>query len=318
MIKKLLGKISRKIVSKMDKNKKSPLKEEKKKFGYKNKKDTIYLIRRPSETVGLLSYVITTLGHIHVAVEKNWKIVVDMKNYPNMYSQNKKENAWEYFFEQPSGITLEEAYRSRNVILSSDKIPEFRPNDTNEFFCDYSTREYWKELCQKYININKNVTQYVEKISDELCLDVEGEKVVGVLCRGTDYTSLKPKNHPVQPSAEQMIEKIMELKNKHRVDKVFLVTEDVKILELFKSNFSTSELKYMKTNRFDSDNKEYLAVEMNKQKIDTKQQGIDYLVQIILLSRCNYFVAGRTSGSVGVTLFTEGFEYEYYWDLGRY
>ena len=39
MIKQLLGKISRKIVSKMDKNKKSPLKEEKKNFGYKNKKD---------------------------------------------------------------------------------------------------------------------------------------------------------------------------------------------------------------------------------------------------------------------------------------
>lgn len=317
MIKKFFHKIYKKTVCKILKKEKSPLNEETKRYGWKNKKDTIYVIRRPAKSVGLLSYVITTLGHIQIAIEKNYKIVVDMKNYENMYSKNKNENAWEYFFEQPSGISLKEAYRSQHVILSSDVIPKVRPSDSIDFFYNFSTRNYWKKLCKDYIRVNEEIMKCVETLNKEFFPNKE-EKVLGVLCRGTDYTSLKPKNHPIQPSAKQMIEKIIELKESHCVHRIFLVTEDEKVLDEFRAVFSSDELKFLDTKRFNMVENEYLVEEMNRQNIDTRKQGVDYLIQIILLSKCNYFIAGRTSGSVGVALFTEGFEYEYYWDLGRY
>lgn len=315
---KVSRKILKKLIHKYLNRNRSPLTEQKKNFGKKYPEETIYIVRRPSKTVGLLSYVITTLGHIQKAVDNGYKIVVDMKNYENMYQQSKKENSWEYFFEQPSGITLKDAYKSRNVILSSDTIPTNRPSDDIEFFYNFNTRRHWQKMCKKYLRVNFAIAEYVNEIKKELGLENEEEKKLGILCRGTDYTSLKPQNHPVQPSASQVIEKIKKLKGQYRVDKIFLVTEDKNILEKFIQEFSADELKFLNTKRFSVTEKEYLVKEMDKEKTDKKQQGIDYLAQILLLAQCNYFIAGRTSGSVGVALFTEGFEYEYYWDLGRY
>lgn len=297
---------------------KTALLEEKKSFGNKNSQKEIYIVRRPEPTVGLFSYIITTLGHIYRATEMNYDIVIDMKNYINMYQQSKRDNAWEYFFEQPSGISLEEAYESKNVILSSEEIPSVRPSDAIEFFENAEERKKWHELYCTYIKCNAEIKQYIRKREEELFANDSQKKVLGVLCRGTDYTKLKPQNHPIQPTAEQVIEKIFEIKEKYRVDNIFLVTEDEAVLEIFKERFSREELKYIETKRFKSSKEEYLVKTMKNRKADIKQQGIDYLTQIALLAKCDYFIAGRTSGSVGVAIITEGFEYEYYWDLGRY
>lgn len=312
-IKKIFTKVY-KIITK----KNTSLQEEKRMYGLKNLSQTIYIIRRPSKTVGLLSYVITILGHVQKAVDMGYKVVIDMKNYENMYQQNKKDNAWEYFFEQPCNISLNDAYRSKNVILAADIILEERPNDTNDFYYDEHNRKSWHLLCKEYIRVNPNVNQYVDEIKAELFDDFDNQKVLGVLCRGTDYTSLKPKFHPIQPSAKQLIQRIRELKELYCIDKIFLVTEDENILEEFKCEFASEVLKFLDTKRFNGSEQEYLINTMNREKVNTKQQGIDYLAQILLLSKCNYFIGGRTSGSVGVALFTEGFEYEEYFDLGRY
>lgn len=318
MVKKILLKLYKKTIYKIISRNQSPLVECQRRYGNKNRSETIYIIRRPSKTVGLLSYVITTLGHIQRAVDQGYKVVVDMKNYENMYQQSKKDNSWEYFFEQPSRISLDEAYKSQNVILTSETIPETRPNDTDDFYYNMYNRKCWQELCKKYIRVNSDVNQYVEEIKDRLFGCSEGQKVLGVLCRGTDYTSLKPKSHPVQPTAKQLIQRIHELKKIYCIDKIFLVTEDEHVLEEFKQEFTEGILKYLDTKRFTGHEKEYLVNTMYREQVNTKRQGIDYLAQILLLSKCEYFIGGRTSGSVGVALFSDGFEYEEYFDLGRY
>lgn len=317
-MKKICSMVYKKTIYKVFNRKITPLQEEKKMYGLKNASQTIYIIRRPSKNVGLLSYVITILGHVQKAVDMGYKVVVDMKNYENMYRQNRRDNAWEYFFEQPSNISLNDAYKSKNVILAADMILEKRPNDTNDFYYDEHNRKYWQQLCKEYIRVNSSMNQYVDEIKDKLFDEFGNQKVLGVLCRGTDYTSLKPKFHPIQPSAKQLIQRIRELKELYRIDKIFLVTEDKKILEEFQREFTPDILKFLNTKRFSGSEQEYLINTMNKEKVNTKQQGIDYLAQILLLAKCNYFIGGRTSGSVGVALFTEGFEYEEYFDLGRY
>lgn len=47
-------------------------------------------------------------------------------------------------------------------------------------------------------------------------------------------------------------------------------------------------------------------------------EGLEYLSQIIILSRCDCFVAGLTSGTIGAMLLTNGYEYSYIFDLGLY
>lgn len=92
-------------------------------------KPTYYVIRRRYEGTGLFARYIHYAGHIRRALSKGWLPVVDMQNYPNPYLSPEKfgkENSWEYYFEQPLRIGLEQAYGGENVILSAPKI--FRRN----------------------------------------------------------------------------------------------------------------------------------------------------------------------------------------------
>ena len=51
---------------------------------------------------------------------------------------------------------------------------------------------------------------------------------------------------------------------------------------------------------------------------DIYTRGLNYLITILILAKCNCIVAGRTSGTVGAALLTDGWEYSYFFDLGYY
>lgn len=52
---------------------------------------------------------------------------------------------------------------------------------------------------------------------------------------------------------------------------------------------------------------------------DKKKRGIDYLVKIILLSRCRYLISSITMGSIAAYCFNGGkYEDKYIFDLGYY
>ena len=47
--------------------------------------------------------------------------------------------------------------------------------------------------------------------------------------RGTDYVSLRPKGHHVQPTVEQLCDKIDDFLKLHVIKKIYVVTEDYEI-----------------------------------------------------------------------------------------
>ena len=59
------------------------------------------------------------------------------------------------------------------------------------------------------------------------------KNVLGILMRGTDYTSKKPKGHPIPPTTETVIKDIKKMNNKINYDWYFLTTEDDLIREKF-------------------------------------------------------------------------------------
>ena len=82
-----------------------------------------YIIRRHDPYVGLFSYFITILGGIAYADQNGYTPVVDMKNYPNAYlydSEVKHVNAWEYYFTQPTSLSLEDALSCKKYIIGKD------------------------------------------------------------------------------------------------------------------------------------------------------------------------------------------------------
>ncbi|MFQ6808293.1 MAG: hypothetical protein ACLRTF_04465 [Blautia sp.] len=80
--------------------------------------DICYILRfGPKE--GLLSMFFRAMAFIEYAEKQEYKVYIDMKKYKTMYTCNKEENAWEYFFTQPNRVSEQEAYN--NYILSGWK-----------------------------------------------------------------------------------------------------------------------------------------------------------------------------------------------------
>lgn len=272
---------------------------------------------------GLFSYVVHVLGFVRYAHRHNLIPVVDMQTYKNTYLTDEYVdiyNAWEYFFEQP--------YKVRLCDLENKDIEVFDTQDPKcngllkmpwwdwECFDESSmTCKMWRAYTSKYIRLSGQAQQMVTSAYSRSFN--KNDRVLGVLCRGTDYARYKPKDHPVQPTAEMVIDKANELIKKYNYNKVFLATEDKDIYEKFKVFFGDILISFQQNQiRYDG------IAWINNTLPDSQQEkvthGMNYLVSMAILANCNGFIAGRTSGSIGVMLMSKGFEYSYFWDLGFY
>ena len=165
-------------------------------------KPTYYIIRRRWEVTGLFGRYNHFAGDIRHALFNGWLPVIDMQNYPNPYLAPEKlgkENSWEYYFEQPLRIGLEEAYKGENVILSSGIPNEIRPYHVMSFFenqDDILTE--WRMLVK--LGLLKVKPALMEEIlATRQKLFAPNDRVLGVLLRGTDYLVRQLKNHPIPP-----------------------------------------------------------------------------------------------------------------------
>ena len=97
---------------------------------------------------------------------------------------------------------------------------------------------------------------------------------------------------------------------------VYLATEDEAIEKLFRVAFLDKLLVNKRVYKKYSGG--YLANTLNNREDDVYHTNVEYLSSLYLLSRCNCFVAGRTSGAVITMLMDTEYEYTYFWDLGDY
>ena len=277
--------------------------------------ETFYVIRRYAPKVGLFSHFITNLGSLEYALDNGYIPVVDMKNYKNSIQEKDdlhKINIWDLFFEQPLGYSLEEALHGKRIVLGRGCELMHHPTETMSFFNNINgQRDYWKNLCRKYIKLNQKTEQHIDQVYSKLIN--KNDRVLGVLCRGTDYIALQPKGHPKQPQISDIINRVNEFTISYRCNKIFLATEDEKIVNVFKKKYGDKLIMAQQTFV------EYTSGYLASKNIPNKQErALDYLTNIVILSRCTGVIAGRTSGAVGMALLADSFEFEYYWDLGIY
>ena len=283
-------------------------------------KPTYYIIRRQSESTGLFARFNMIAGRIRHALTNGWLPVVDMQNYPNPYLPPEKfgkENSWEYYFEQPLRIGLEQAYAGDNVILSEDSLKIFSPWWGMDYFENRdNVLTEWRMLVKLgLLKIKDNLLKEMFAVREKLF--APNDRVLGVLLRGTDYVAKKPYGHPIPPPIEFAVSIVVDKMQEWQCNKIFLATEDKTIVQTFKQVFGE------------------LCVTFNREYVDYKPgqavglvhidrpndhfiQGKDYLMQMVLTSTCNCFVAARCSGSVGVMMLADKFEHTYFFNLGKY
>lgn len=291
--------------------------QKKKNFGTMNPTEIVYLIKPDYQdgVEGLLSLINKQVLYIEKAKKNGYIPYVDWKNYKTQYYDG-KNNAWEFFFKQPSNLIESEVYNSRNVYLSgwtfkninSEKLFE------SDIFFDKEIRRKSSDVLHNNLQFNEEVIELVRKENQKLNI----EECLGVYIRGTDYIKLKPSGEYIQPSIDQMKNKISDFINKYDAP-IFLVTEDGNIYDALMDEFGEK----IRTVSYDTFIREYdgkdVLSKSNVLEENKKLRGQKYLAKMILLSKCKYLITSITQGSKFSYALNDGkYIDEYVFNLGLY
>ena len=285
-------------------------------------KPTYYICRRKAETTELFALYRIMMGHVRYALSNGWLPVVDMQNYPNLYLPPEKlgkENSWEYFFEQPLRIGLEEAYNGDNIILSNSDYVTPYPIHSRDFLENKNLiLTKWRMLVKLgLLKIKPELMQEILLVKEKLFSPED--RVLGVYLRGADYAVGKIKNYPIPPPVEFAAMTITEKLKEWRCNKFFLATEDKALADIFKSNFvKTCTVLSKKHLNFAQTKNKSSAENLSSNDSEQYRRGKEYLIQIALLSSCNALVGVRGSGTTSALLMAEKFEHTWFFNLGRY
>ena len=289
----------------------------KKSYGNLNSDKTILLIRPNTEDgiQGLMSLFIQTMRWIDYAKRKKYIPYIDFQNYKTQY-YDAEHNVWDYFFTQPSSLSLEEVYKSKNVLISGNSWRE----SVNISLCRdkiFTDQDFCKKCCD-LIWDNIDLSSEVKKILEYENNNLKVENCIGVYLRGTDYVKLKPAGEYVQPDITDVMEKIDEFIEKYDKD-IFLVTEDNSYYQKLLDRYG-KRIKIVSFDKFIKDyNVNTFLSKSGMLDVDKKKRGMDYFVKIILLSRCRYLISSITTGSLSAYCFNGGkYEDKYIFNLGYY
>lgn len=284
--------------------------EQKRSFGKRNPDKTFYVIRFDKTRFGLMTIWKFVLAHLDYARKQGYIPIIDLKNYYSRMIQNPddagRENAWEYYFEQPEKeYTLEEVYQSRNVILAlkniklSEGVQLVRlPMEEEEF-------RFWSDISSQ-IPVKKEVEQAAQEIREKIF--PKGEKILGASIR-FEYSFLQETNkkivdgHPVQPEVEEFVQDIKAHMEEWGCTCCFLAVDDDSVLKLLRERLGDKCIylerwrrSYWEEKRLGINKPGYSYVGSMGNTV--KKRGIEYLTELILLSQCDCLLAGRSSGNI--------------------
>ncbi len=260
---------------------------------------------------GLFSFYIIHLGCIKYYLSKGYIPIVDLQSFKNRYNLGNTSiyNLWELFFYQPYNYTLEEVKKyAKNIkYYKCNPISDYPPYKT--IYNNKDSINFWHNLAKKYMPIKNNIMKEVKIIMKNFFGN--SKNILGVMIRGTEYTKYKPKNHPIPPPVEKVIHDVKKFDKKYKYDFIFFATEDGEIRNKFISAFD-NRLKIITTKDF----KLFLNYDDKINKIMNYMKN--YLLNIIILSKCLDIITSRTSGGAGIYILTEGFRHNKVYYLGYY
>lgn len=287
-----------------------------------------FVLKRMNHSVGVGSNIQLYCGAIDFIRKTvpSANIVIDLQTFPNTLLEAAevwKVNGWERLFHQPDDISLEVKTGGAESISNHPKtliVDNFKPFD-RVWYRDLPTDSItgvrinkWRRIYQNNIRMREDIKRDVDLFFKERF--EPADRILAVLCRGTDYVSQRPYGHPTQPPLEKIFDEVSKTINHYSINKIFLSTEDDDIAKTLRSKFANVE-EFPGTNIPYNKNKLlYQSLESGeKYKIATR-----YLKQIETISRCQHFIAGRCGGSLWAALQSKESQFEHVkiWDLGVY
>lgn len=265
------------------------------------KKPDLFIYRAGAKNLGLFGEVLFTLGLLYYAEAFCLKPVVDWSNnccYLEKRPLNGTTNAFEYYFKPVSEISYTDVEQYYNVVYSSwgqvEMILPTRSWDSWSYQNRQSLIGKFSILYKKYFVLNDRTRAYID---ENLEIKLGGKQILGVHVRGTDFKR-QYDNHPVCVTGEDYIKPAREIMNKYGYRQLFLATDSLEVLELFKQEFGPSLVYYDDVFRSDGD------VGVHYMKDSRKNHhyllGVEILRDAYTLAACDSFLAGLSNVSLAV------------------
>ncbi|MFP3155770.1 hypothetical protein LQZ18_15350 [Lachnospiraceae bacterium ZAX-1] len=269
------------------------------------------IIKRNDPDSGLASYMLTNLMHIVRSIDFGKLPLIDMRKCWDSDTLAEDMNIWELFFEQPF-------FKGPQGLDATTPILSGFPSSSLRICMDFFTNEYllnyWRKKYHQFIRFNQETQQHI----DEVYCQIADQKLLGILCRGTDYQNLRPYGHPTQPSVEQIVKDAQMIYKRQKCSKLYLATEDAHIYQAFLNVFGADLIFTQKNLIYNYAKALYLPAVYKESSSNLIEINLDYITALAILSKCNCFLGGSTSGTCIVQLMTSGFEYSYIYNLGNY
>lgn len=245
-------------------------------FGNLNKDKTFYVIKRTPGT-GMFSNITFILNHLKICKMFDLIPIIDMENFHTIYNEKNnvrnEKNAWNYYFKNLNRFTLNEVYKSKNVLITNNKFFHF-------FSYNIDKDIEISKLLRDKIVINKYLQRFYLKILKKF----DNRIILGIHFRGTSYK--RSAGHPLPATKKQMYNIIKGILNKNNIDKIFLVTEEKDYLDFFIKKFQDKVI-YLKSSYRSNKNDAFKTYPRNLHRY---KLGREAVLEAMLLSSCKHFV----------------------------
>lgn len=285
--------------------------ERKTAYGKLNPDKIFYVIRKEVDNWGLFTTWLYFIDQMEYALKNKYIPVIDLKNYyiTMMQETEKKyvENAWEYYFEQPcKGYSLDEVYKSKNVVMSSlNGVSGGTINWNEQLPASKQDLMRWNQLTRKYFRLNNEMLKYIDRF--RMLLIPDNKRILGVaLRRNFEYGKLMKRvlynQHPEQENVNTYISDAEKYMKEWNCDFVFLSVEDREVCELFKRKFGEKCI-FIERPRFcNFENGIPILDTLKTTREFSREQNIllktkEYIAEIVLLSECTCLLTGVSGGA---------------------
>lgn len=235
-----------------------------------------------------------------------------LKSSRSMYSDFSGDDIWGKFYNQPERYSMEEVMTSKHVC--------FAPGFYNGSIQNTLMNRMSGDIKLTWPNgiYNERVTSYLAEKESRFLL--YPEKTLGVLARGTDYVNTHLPNHAIHASKEMICEKIDELLAVWEdLEYIYLASEDADYCEYFKERYG-EKIYFTDQERFITKEGEMLSAlhRANSERSDGFRMGVEYILSVYLLSKCNSLLASGNCAGVWETIKenNDSYKHKFVFDLG--
>lgn len=266
------------------------------------------IIFRPAPGWGFWSNFTCVLQGLDHADREGQLPVIDMERHRTRYSEDEDgevlgtRNAWEYFFEQPSGMSVTTALALGADEYEGDGSGPFMIIDFTEANVG-AVRRRGRELVGKYIRVKPDV---LDKVNEIIPPGVHPD-ILGVHVRGTDMRRGFHSSHPIPAPPQTYLEEAVALDRQNGFTRIFLASDEAETIELFRMHFGnrliTTTAHRTPAGQDLGDGYDWLF--RSSRPLHKYRLGLEVLLDALLLARCGHLLCGCSNLSQAAMYFSD-------------